>query len=398
MHPSTQLALTALLSIHLLAPLAHASRGDPLVAHQGQAVDQLIAEFMKEHQIPGMALAIVQAPYITRVSGYGLADPTPKTLVGTATVFPLGQMLNGFTAVALLQQVEAGNLSLDAPAKTYLPRLPGNLGTLLVRDILRQSTGLPDLPAKAKSPEAALTHVARARTRFEPGQRIIPSSTNQLLARMLIAAAASKPFPDIIREGQIERLALTQTFFRADLPPTENLADGHLHRLFLTDPRRINPIEPAVGPRSPVNPDPWEPELLSSAHDISLWDIGLAGDILIRSPELRALLYTPSDLPAETSGRSSGVWTFPGRPGLMTLTGSASGCSSFLSRYTAPEELLCVTLLANRPNLPLAPLAARIAAAFDARLIQTVPPERGSPSGQTRPHPPQHHLSQSGPR
>jgi hypothetical protein len=52
----------------------------------------------------------------------------------------------------------------------------------------------------------------------------------------------------------------------------------------------------------------------------------------------------------------------------MITTGSANGFSSLLSRYTAPSELVCVTLLANKEGLDLNDLAVRIAAAHNAKL------------------------------
>ena len=55
-------------------------RGNPKVAHLGQSVDQMIYDFMEEQQIPGLTLAIVQAPYITRIVGYGLSDIGQKRL------------------------------------------------------------------------------------------------------------------------------------------------------------------------------------------------------------------------------------------------------------------------------------------------------------------------------
>ncbi|MFO0946209.1 MAG: hypothetical protein U1D30_09725 [Planctomycetota bacterium] len=72
----------------LAAPMAFAQRGNPLTQFAGQSPDQMIAEFMKEHQIPGMTLSIVQAPYVSRVIGYGVADvergllAAPNTLWG----------------------------------------------------------------------------------------------------------------------------------------------------------------------------------------------------------------------------------------------------------------------------------------------------------------------------
>ena len=49
-------------------------RGSADVSYLNHSVDEMIWEFMKEQEIPGMTLAIVQAPYIPRVVGYGLSD------------------------------------------------------------------------------------------------------------------------------------------------------------------------------------------------------------------------------------------------------------------------------------------------------------------------------------
>ena len=43
----------------------------------------MIYDFMEEQQIPGLTLAIVQAPYITRIVGYGLSDIGQKRLAST---------------------------------------------------------------------------------------------------------------------------------------------------------------------------------------------------------------------------------------------------------------------------------------------------------------------------
>ena len=40
----------------------------------------MIYDFMEEQGIPGMTLAIVQAPYIPRVAGYGVTDLEKGTL------------------------------------------------------------------------------------------------------------------------------------------------------------------------------------------------------------------------------------------------------------------------------------------------------------------------------
>ncbi|WP_379556358.1 hypothetical protein, partial [Pseudomonas sp. MD330_11] len=77
-----------------------AQRGNPDVTYAGQSIDQMIAAFMAEEKISGMAVAIVQAPYITRVTGYGLGDVAARRLSASHTMFDIGQMANAYLAVA----------------------------------------------------------------------------------------------------------------------------------------------------------------------------------------------------------------------------------------------------------------------------------------------------------
>lgn len=313
------LALTLLTAVS-----ARAERGNPSISWNGESVDEMIAAFMQEHGVSGLSLAIVQAPYITRAQGYGLANQKTAALVGTHTVFNLGPMRNAFTAVAVLQLVEAGRLTL---AEKFSD------GRTL-RDLLRDPAAYP-------------------------------------LLEELIAEKSGKSYNDVIREGQIQRLGLRHTLFGSDLPSLqrESLAAGEFHREFLRDPALIHPVEPATGydvQGNPVAPDPKA--IYSTATDVSVWDIGLAGEILIKDPELRRILYHPEKQENGRTAASTGPWYFPGHPGLMISSGSVPGFSSWLSRFTARDELVCVTLLANRSDLDFSQLARRIAGAYNARI------------------------------
>jgi len=52
----------------------------------------------------------------------------------------------------------------------------------------------------------------------------------------------------------------------------------------------------------------------------------------------------------------------------MEIKGSSPGFSAYLSRFTAPADLVCVTLLANKEGLDLTDLARDIAASYKADL------------------------------
>ncbi|MEZ0276996.1 MAG: serine hydrolase, partial [Roseimicrobium sp.] len=89
-----------LLIVTSLQP-AQGQRGNPRVQFEGETIDEMIEQFMAEHQIPGMTLAIVQAPYIPRVVGYGMSDVERGLLASPNTLWSVGQMTRAFTAVAI---------------------------------------------------------------------------------------------------------------------------------------------------------------------------------------------------------------------------------------------------------------------------------------------------------
>src|SRR5262245_4597468 len=135
-----------ILSVVLMLPAAPSSaqRGAPLVQLNGQGIDQMIAAFMTERGIPGVTLAIVQAPYISRAVGYGVTDVETKRLASPKTLWNVGQMARAYTAVAIKQLVEARKLALDDPARTHVAGLPPAWQSVTIRQLLAHASGLPD--------------------------------------------------------------------------------------------------------------------------------------------------------------------------------------------------------------------------------------------------------------
>jgi D-alanyl-D-alanine carboxypeptidase len=306
----------ALFMIAAVSLSGQASRGSAEMSFEGQSVDGMVASFMGEQGVSGISLAIVQAPYITRATGYGLADAQSRLLVSHNTLFDVAGMKNAYTAVAVLQLVESGALRLD--------------------DALRAKLADP-----AAYPEL----------------------------ETLVGKTAGTSYEDFVRENQFERLGLRQTFFGdAITSRREELRPGDRHRAFLSSAALIDPVEPATGYRGTSVIARSASGLYASATDVSIWDIGLAGGILIGDPELRKLVYVPETLANGRRAPSTGTWWFPGHEGLMIVTGSGAGFSSLLSRFTKSDELVCVTLLANREGVDLTQLARRIAGAHNARL------------------------------
>ncbi|OJV87938.1 MAG: peptidase [Gammaproteobacteria bacterium 39-13] len=382
----------------LLSPASYSGlgRGDFHTAYQGESVDDLIIKFMEKNNIPGLSLAIVQAPYITRIVGYGLADTQTKRLVASHTVFNVGQLTNAYTAVAVMQLKEEGKLSLEDPITKFIPHIPKSWHTITLRELMTHSSGLPSYfevsdfhPEKEYNQDQILNLVKNQNLLFEPGTSVNNSATDNFLLGMVIEKASGLSYQEYVTKNQFERLGLKHTFFISTLDKMKNEVDNgsqpFKHSQFLHETTYINPTEAAVGyaenngtletvKLSSFSAAFSHSAVMSSAEDISFWDIGLAGDILVKDPKNREFLYHPIQLKNGKSIPGNVGWLFPGHPGLMEIKGNVPGYSSFLSRFTAPSELLCVTLLVNKEDVTnLDILARQIAAAFDTKL--------GAPNG-----------------
>jgi N-acyl-D-amino-acid deacylase len=83
-------------------------------AHAGlRALDEFMLGFMHRHDIPGGALAVSYKGRLVYDRGFGYADVEQKTPARPTSLFRIASISKPFTAVAVLQLVEQGKLSLD---------------------------------------------------------------------------------------------------------------------------------------------------------------------------------------------------------------------------------------------------------------------------------------------
>lgn len=357
-------------------------RGSADTSYLGETVDQMIWDFMREKKIPGLTLAIVQAPYIPRVVGYGFSDAGQKRLASANTMWPAGPISQAFAAVAVMQLYEDGSLGLEEKASAYIPGLPEAWKEITILQLLRHASGLPDYrsapdwsPYKAWSFEELVKLVSCEALRFSPGVKVQQSATNFLLLSEAVERVSKQSYQSFVTLRQIDFLGLRHTGFgdKLDQFPHEDVSlTENIHQLFKKDGHYIDPVEPAASysengsPIPPVHTTALRgfSDIWASAQDISFWDIGLAGGVLIHQPAHRSLIYAPWKLPDGQEVPAVAGWQFYKHRGLMDIKGSVAGYSSFLSRFTHPEELVCVTLLANKEGVDFTNLGRRIAGAF----------------------------------
>ncbi|MGH3239634.1 MAG: serine hydrolase domain-containing protein, partial [Spirillospora sp.] len=166
----------------------------------------------------------------------GVADVKTARPVTPRMRHRVGSITKTFVATAILQQVEKGRVTLDAPVGRYLPDLfPGRPGEqVTVRMLLNHTSGIGDYVAVAfpslveispksldehrlrkLSPEQLIRWGMQSPRTGEPGERWSYSNTNYLIAGRLLEKVTGTQAEKYIAQNVIGRAGLKHTYFPA---------------------------------------------------------------------------------------------------------------------------------------------------------------------------------------
>ncbi len=227
-----------------LVPAAPAQIGAMLTPNQGlppfalqNFVDGYVRNAMQANHIAGAVVIVVQNGQIVMKKGYGLAQLNPARAVNPdQTLFRLASISKTLTWIALMQQVEAGKVRLDAPINTYLPedlQIPdkGFSRPILVRDLMAHETGFEDRalgqlfeqdPSRIRALATYLRQERPERVR-EAGQFPTYSNYGAALAGEIVAHLTGQTFEQYVERQITGKLGLSHLTLREPYPKTEGL-------------------------------------------------------------------------------------------------------------------------------------------------------------------------------
>lgn len=201
-------------------------------------VDGVIRDAMAADHIPGVTVSIVQNGQVALKKGYGFAGlkPTPRAVDPDRTLFRVASISKTFTWIALMREVEAGRIRLDAPVNLYLPesvhvRDQGFVTPVRVRDLLTHTPGFEDRAlgqlfekdADRVRPQLTYLRQERPRREFEPGTVPAYSNYGVNLAGAAVSYVSQRPFETIIEKDITGPLGMTRTTFRDPYPARDGL-------------------------------------------------------------------------------------------------------------------------------------------------------------------------------
>jgi CubicO group peptidase (beta-lactamase class C family) len=187
-------------------------------------LDGLMRAQMTEKQVRGAVVAVVRGGEILLARGYGYADAQGFRPVDPAsTLFRIGSVSKLFTWMAVMQQVEAGRLDLDADVNAYLdftiPPYPG--GPITLWHLLTHTPGFEEDSRDLFIDEVDLGGWLRRNIpgRVRPvGQFSAYSNYGTSLAGYIVERVSGRPWDDYLEQEILRPLGMTQSTGRQPLP------------------------------------------------------------------------------------------------------------------------------------------------------------------------------------
>ncbi len=325
-------------------------------------LDSALQTILARWGIPGLGVGIVEGDQIVFAKGYGVQSLDTCAPVTPDSIFCIASITKCFVATAVMQWVERGAVTLDAPLIRYLPYFKMDdprCGQITLRQILSHTSGMPDMDAieydeLVKHPEtddgAAERYVRALRSKklvANPGERFSYSNIAYNVLGDVIAKISAQTFEAYMKEHVLLPAGMPgSTLLPADVDQSK-LAIPHLR----TPAMMVNPVYPYHRADAPAS------FLHTSVVDMCHWCMtclnqgSYAGQSIL-GPDSYRLMWTPvvqRGYPPLYESAGLG-WTLGHFEGVKTVShgGGGFGWTCFLTLL--PEKGRGAIILCNEES------------------------------------------------
>jgi CubicO group peptidase (beta-lactamase class C family)/D-alanyl-D-alanine dipeptidase len=233
------LALAVLLSPSAVTAQNAPARAD--YASVASRLERVIEREMRVDALPIVSIALVDDQDVVWARGFGVVDSTAHRVTGAQTVFRVGSVSKLFTDIAIMQLVEQGRVSLDAPVSTYIPDFhPHNPygKPITLRQLMSHRAGLVREPPvgsyfDSTSPSLAATIASLNKTALVYPPETHTKYSNAAIATVgyVLERVTGTPFPQALARAVLEPLGMTSSGFEPTPALTRELAPAEMWTL-----------------------------------------------------------------------------------------------------------------------------------------------------------------------
>lgn len=325
-------------------------------------IDQLLHTYAEYGRFNGAALVADESGILYK-KGFGWANLEWERRNEPDTKFRLASITKQFTAMLIMQLVETGQLSLEAPISTYLPDFPKDKAEqITIHHLLTHTSGIPNYTSFPKyrevmrrpnTVENLVQLFADSALVFQPGERHEYSNSAYVLLGQIIEKTTGKSYEQLLQDRIFTPLKMENTGYEHNDQILKKRASGYY-----------------VNGRSFVNANyidmstPYAAGgIYSTVEDLYRWDRALYTEELV-SRQYRDLLFERhSQLGRMHYGYGWELGQMPvGNSGARlpatSHSGGINGFNTFITRIPSTKSL--IVLLSNTGNAPLFEMTANI--------------------------------------
>ena len=226
------IASAALLGSFLCPPALSMQTDDRL--------NEAIQAIRDRHQVPGLALLLVDGSGVREFQALGYADLTRRRPMTVDTMVRIGSITKTFNAIGLLRLESEGLLSLDARLTDLAPGLPlinpwRRKHPVRLTHLLEHTAGLMDMSREEFAHNEPFPSLRAAfdftpqerRTHWPPGRYTEYSNVGSGYLGYVIEQISGRSYEDFMREQVLAPMGLPTATLRADDTTLDRLAVGY---------------------------------------------------------------------------------------------------------------------------------------------------------------------------
>ncbi len=305
--------------------------------------------------VPGASVLVLRdgQPIVRR--SYGLADLEHDVAATPGTHYRLASVSKQFTATAILLLMEDGRLTLDDPARRWLPSLPDAAEAVTIRHLLTHTSGVIDYEDVMDPAETRQVHdadvlrllEAQDRTYFAPGSGYRYSNSGYALLALIVERASGHRYADFLRQRIFLPLGM------ADAVAFEDGISQVAHRAYGYSLENGKWQRTDQSSTSAVLGDGG---IYASIDELARWDAALYDGRLLKADTLRQA-FSPATKTDDPQVEYGFGWRITGDS--LWHSGETIGFRNVIVRF--PARRTTVVVLTNRNDPEPYDMALKIA-------------------------------------
>jgi CubicO group peptidase (beta-lactamase class C family) len=184
-------------------------------------IDEFMTNEIERLNIPGASLAIVKGDQVEYVQGYGISGPD-GTEMTAQTPIVLGSTSKSFTALAIMQLVEQGKISLEDPVQSYIPWFQladkEESKKITIQHLLNQTSGLSTYDGQVAISQGDQTlkeliqSLVNTEMTYPVGEQYQYSNLNYGILGLVVEEVTNQSYKDYINEFIFKPLEMNNSY------------------------------------------------------------------------------------------------------------------------------------------------------------------------------------------